>query len=402
MPIDIDKLKDSKQFLNLIMENMDAAIFIVDAQMKIYQFNDGFLTLFSPRIGDVMDISFGPAAGCVNTVKENKPCGETSLCGICNLRQALKNTAANCRSEKRLALEREFYINGQLVKKYLEFTCRPIEYDGLQMILLFIYDVTPIEQSKRQLKEKQKQIDIDLEKAAEIQRSLLPARRPKISRMNVDWFFEPSFKVGGDVFHIYTENDPFISCYMLDVSGHGVSAALVAVMAKQFLDHLHIKGLKKGRPYQPRDILRLLDRQFPFERFDSYLTIVSLLLNVETGQLVYACAGHVPPVIVGKSGELNILKQHGAIIGIGQNVKPKQYKSVLSAGDKLVIYTDGLVDYFGKKGALSNNGRFYDTLQALNSCSAGQMVEQIMSQRKRQGESAPADDISLLVLEYLA
>lgn len=401
MSIDIAKLKDSNQFLNMILENMDAAIFLVDSQLRIYQFNNSFLSLFSRDGSDIKSLAFGSVSGCANAVMENKPCGETSQCNACVLRQSLKTVATGCGSNPKQSLARDFYIKGKPVKKYLEFTCRPVEYADRQMILVFIYDVSSIEASKRQLKEKQKQIEIDLEKAAEIQRSLLPAKRPDIPKMDVDWYFEPSHKVGGDVFHIYRENDPFVSSYMLDVSGHGVSAALVAVMVKQFLDHLHIKGLRTGHPYQPRAILKLLDREFPFERFDSYLTIISLLLNVKTGELTYGCAGHVPPVIVRKNGDLTILEKRNAIIGIGQNKNPKQYKTQLSGEDKLVVYTDGMVDYFGEKGRPSNIDSFYDTLKAFASCSAGQMVDRVVSQRDIRGGSTPADDISLLVLEYL-
>ncbi len=400
MTIDIAKLKDSKQFLNLVLENMDAAIFVVDENLKIFQFNDSFISLFSPAFSNVSKLTFGSASGCINAVNENKPCGETSFCSDCTFRQSLKQALSQCRSNKRQPLERDFQINGRRVKKYLEFSCRPIEYLGRRMILAFIYDITQIEHSKRQLKQKQKQIDIDLEKAAQIQRSLLPAKRPDIDNLNVDWFFEPSHKVGGDVFHIYKEHDTFTSCYMLDVSGHGVSAALVAVMVKQFLDHLHIKGLRNGIPYQPRAVLKLLDQQFPFERFGSYLTIVSLLFDTKTGCLTWGSAGHVPPVIVKNSGRLKVLEQRGGIIGIDRNSNPQQYETVLSARDKLILYTDGLVDYFGEKGSPSNIDSLYQALKTMGPLSADRMVNQIVAQRHLKGGNTPADDISLLVLEY--
>jgi len=266
--------------------------------------------------------------------------------------------------------------------------------------LIFIYDVTPIEQTKRVLKQKQEQINIDLEKAADIQRSLLPPKRPDIPFIDVDWFFEPSHKVGGDVFHIYRENDDFVSCYMLDVSGHGISAALVAVMVKQYIEYLHITGLKKGTPYPPEKILKLLESQFPFERFDCYFTIVCVLLNIKNGHVVYGCAGHVPPVIVGPNGKFELLDQNGTIIGIGQNKSPRQYEATLDIGDKLILYTDGLVDYFGKRCHVSNIQAFYKGLQGLKNKSAAQLVDKIIARRIQNGGQIAQDDISLLVIEY--
>jgi sigma-B regulation protein RsbU (phosphoserine phosphatase) len=402
MAIDIAQLKNSKQFLNTVLENMDTAVFLVDAQLNICQFNSGFLNLFHPESDNVTGVGFGQVAGCANAVLENRACGNTSKCNACALRQSLARVVSDCRPGQKQFLERTFYIHGRPVIKYLEFTCHPVEYGGRRMILVFIHDLTPVEESKQRLKKKQRQLDIDLEKAGEIQRSLLPGKQPGIDGIDVDWFFAPSQKVGGDVFHIYKENDSLVSGYMLDVSGHGVSAALVAVMVKQFLDHLHIKGLKRGRPHEPGQILALLEQQFPFERFESYLTIVSLLLDARSGRLTYGCAGHVPPVIVSENRTLQVLDQCGAIIGIGLNDKAEQYATVLSPADKLVVYTDGLVDYFGKKGALSNMDKFYQTLQSLSSCSAEQMVKQVVSQRNINGGRFPADDISLMVLQYLS
>ncbi len=401
MAIDIAKLKDSKEFLKILLDNLNAAIFIADENLKISQFNDSFLTLFNPADTDISNITFGSASGCINAVKENKPCGKTSFCNRCVLGQSLKECFFSKIPIEKKSLERTFYINGKPEKKYLEFTARPITYLDRPMLLIFVYDVTQIEQAKRILKTKQEQINIDLEKAADIQRSLLPAKRPQIPFIEVDWFFEPSLKVGGDVFHIYKENDTFVSCYMLDVSGHGISAALVAVMVKQYIDHLHITGLKKGRPYPPEKILTLLEMQFPFERFDCYFTIVCVLLNVKTGQMIYGCAGHVPPVIVGRNGKFELLDRNGTIIGIGENETPKLCEAQLNIGDKLILYTDGLVDYFGKRGAASNTQDFYKGLQGLKNVAATELVDNIITQRIQKGDQIAQDDISLLVIEYV-
>ncbi|MCF6249275.1 MAG: SpoIIE family protein phosphatase [Desulfobacula sp.] len=401
MAIDLSKLKNSKEFLKILFDNLDTAIFIADKNLKIYQFNDSFLTLFNPVNSDVSNITFGSASGCINAVKENKPCGETSVCNNCILGQSLKKCFFSKTPIEKKSLERIFYIKGKPEKKYLEFTARLINYLDRQLLLIFVYDVTRIEQAKRILKIKQEQINIDLEKAADIQRSLLPAKRPQIPFIDVDWFFEPSHKVGGDVFHIYRENDVYTSCYMLDVSGHGISAALVAVMVKQFIDHLHIEGLKKGRPFQPETILQMLEVQFPFERFDCYFTIVCVLLNVKTGHMVYGGAGHVPPVIVGREDRFELLDRNGTIIGIGNNETLTQHEAQLKIGDKLIIYTDGLVDYFGKRGSASNTQDFYKGLQGLRNESAGRLVDKIIAQRIQKGNQIAQDDISLLVIEYV-
>ncbi len=401
--IDIKELKDSNEFLNILMQNIDTAVFIADENLRIHQFNDSFLTLFnqSTSTSNLVDITFGSASGCINAVKENLPCGETSACQFCVIKQSLINTLATQEPHEKKFLERIFYVEGSPVKKYLEFTSRPITFRDKKMILVFVYDVTKIELSKIQLEEKQKQIDIDLEKAGEIQKHLLPKNVPNIPSIRADWFFEPCLAVGGDIFHIYKEDETHVSAYMLDVCGHGVSAALIAVTAKQFLDQLHAQALEQGYPFPPEKILNALEEEFPFERFDCYFTIAYVLLNVKTGKIIYGCAGHVPPLIIGPNDHFEVLDKHGTIIGLGQDPPLSQYEAQLNHGDKIILYTDGLIDYFGEKGAVGNKDNFYAALQRMANKPAYQIVDSIIAEQKKfQDKQHTDDDITLLIIEY--
>jgi sigma-B regulation protein RsbU (phosphoserine phosphatase) len=96
-----------------------------------------------------------------------------------------------------------FYINAEPVTKHLQFTTRSIIFQGQKMFLVIIYDVTDIEQKKIELQKKQKLIDRDLESAAAIQKSLLPAKSPEIENIQVAWKFEPCEQIGGDIFNIH-------------------------------------------------------------------------------------------------------------------------------------------------------------------------------------------------------
>jgi sigma-B regulation protein RsbU (phosphoserine phosphatase) len=269
------------------------------------------------------------------------------------------------------------------------------------MVLVFVYDVTRIELSKIELEKKQKQIDIDLEKAGEVQKNLLPKNIPDIRSVRAEWFFEPCLTVGGDIFNIYREDDFHVSAYMLDVCGHGVSGAMIAVTVKQFLDQLHVQGLEQGAPFSPEKILNLLEDEFPFERFDCYFTIAYVLLNVKTGHASYGCAGHVPPLIIGPNDKFEVLDQHGTIIGLGQDPPLSQYDAQLKPGDKIILYTDGLTDYFGEKGAAENKDHFYNALMKRTAQPADQIVEGVMAEQKAfRANRQIDDDISLLVIEY--
>jgi sigma-B regulation protein RsbU (phosphoserine phosphatase) len=401
MKIDVNALKDSNEFLNLLLANIDTAVFIADENLKIYQFNDGFLHLFRRSDEIMAEMTFGAASGCINAVRENKPCGETSACQYCILKQSLIDSLSIREPHEKKSLERVFYIHGQPVKKYLEFTSRPIVFQNRRMILVFIYDVTKIELKKIELKKKQRQIDLDLEKAAEVQKNLLPQSLPEIPSISIHWFFEPCRMVGGDIFHIYKEDDRHISAYILDVCGHGVSAALIAVTVKQFMDQLHAQGLSRGEPFPPEKILNRLEAEFPFERFDCYFTIVHVLLDLRTGTLLYGCAGHVPPVVAGPNHRFKILDRHGTIIGLGRDPSQEQYETKLIPGDKLILYTDGLIDYFGPKGKSGNKNEFYNLLKTISEKPCKEIVTEVVAAlKKNRGQKPIDDDISLLAIEY--
>lgn len=401
MTLEIEDLKDSNEFLNLLLDNMDTAVLIADENLKIHEFNKSFLSLFDRSYDSIVDLTFGPASGCVNAVKENKTCGETSACGHCVLRRSLLETFVENVPTHRKRLDRIFYINGVPVQKYLEFTARPINFQSHKMILVIIYDITEIVQSKIELQQKQAQIDLDLDAAGQIQKSLLPHNIPDFKSIKMNWSFEPCQQVGGDIFHLYEEDQSQISAYMLDVCGHGVSAALIAVTAKQFLDNLHGQALMRGNPSQPADILNKLEEEFPFDRFDCYFTIVYILLNVENGEFTYGCAGHVPPLIMGKNKKLQALNHHGPVIGFGHELPFSQVKTQLKPGERIILYTDGLIDNFGPNGDYNGKENFYNSLMRLSDQPVDQIVNGVMAESKNmRAGTKPDDDISLLLIEY--
>ena len=128
MTINLNDLKESNEFLNTILDNMGAAVLIADENLQIHQFNDSFLNLFDSAATIPTIKTFGEVSGCVNAVKENKPCGETSACATCVLRHSLIQTLIADAPVDRKPLNRIFFIKGQAVQKYLRFTTRRIVY----------------------------------------------------------------------------------------------------------------------------------------------------------------------------------------------------------------------------------------------------------------------------------
>jgi phosphoserine phosphatase RsbU/P len=401
MTIALDNLKESNEFLNLILENINSAILIADENMQIHQFNKSFLSLFDRAADRVFESSFGQLSGCVNAVQENKSCGGTSKCQFCVLRKTLLQTLVEDYPVDHKSMESVFYIKGSPVLKNLEVTSRLIQFHGQIMILVIIYDVSQIEEQKRKLEKQQQQINHELETAGKIQKSLLPDSDLEIDNIVTAWRFEPCGHIGGDIFQVHRISEEQIGIYMLDVCGHGVSAALIAVTVSQFLMSLHNRMRLTGKVFSPEAVMNRLDKEFPMERFDCFFSIVHAMLNIETGRLVYSNAGHMPPLILSAAGRLERLENHGTPIGSGFGAVFGQEDRQLHAGDRLLLYTDGLIENFGLDGERKGKDRFYAFLEKFRHLPTRDLVDNAFETADRQrGGSMPSDDMSLIAVEF--
>lgn len=131
--------------------------------------------------------------------------------------------------------------------------------------------------ANEELLKKQEALDEDLKAAAGIQRSLLPQEPPDAGIVDVAWRFMPCERIGGDIFNMIRLDKTHWGIYMLDVSGHGVPSALVAVSVSQILhpqQGLLLKKIIKPPPFyeiiSPGEVLNLPDREYPIERFNKF------------------------------------------------------------------------------------------------------------------------------------
>ena len=195
---------------------------------------------------------------------------------------------------------------------------------------------------------------------------------------------------------------------MLYVSGHGVPSAMVSVSASQMLQPQTGSCLKKSKrdsPYyelvKPSEVLEILDREYPIERFEKYFTIIYLILDMRNGNLKYCNAAHPYPVVMHKDGTLEVLREGGTIIGMGNILPFDDGERQFLPGDKLFIYTDGIIEYQDKNGAFYGKDRFYEELHKLKDEPIPSIIDGIMDSMMVFGDNIePQDDISLLGLEF--
>jgi len=266
----------------------------------------------------------------------------------------------------------------------------------------------------RELTVKQDRIEQDLSAAAKIQRSLLPERLDSLEGLDVAWKFKPCEKIGGDIFNLIKLDNEHWAIYMIDVAGHGVPAAMVAVSVFQYLqpqsDSLMMssdENLKTQRVKRPAQVLEFLDRVFTFERFDTFFTMNYVIINLKTGRLTSSSAGHPPPIILRKDGTLQLLRKGGRPLGTidmrfsdDEPIIYEEEQEQLCPGDKLIFYTDGVNEYQNAKGEFYGNDRFYSRLKELKDQPVDRVVESVFKSLMVFGKNtAPKDDVSLLGME---
>ena len=410
LAIELNNLKESNEFLNLLMDNITSAVFLVDKDVRLQQFNDSFKKLFSKAEVDLINQLCGNAIGCAYTVDESQLCGQTSNCGKCGLRDSLFRAFAEKAPTFKVKLHRDFYIGGLRVNKHFLFSSMYLSYRNEEMILVIVDDVTEMETQRLWLVEKQERLDEDLKSAAEIQKSLLPDSFPKVDNCRFASKFIPSERVGGDIFNVFELDEERIIIYILDVSGHGVPAAMVTVSVSQMLCPTtgYFCGHGGQRSFacetelaSPKKVLQALDMNYPLERFDKFFTMSYVVLNHRESTLVSCNAGHPAPILLRSDGRIEPLDQGGTIVGMGGVLPFEEEVKTLANGDKIIFYTDGLTEYTNATEEVYGVERLNKTLRNLTKFSAQETLDTIVSSVMEFGDNvSPCDDITLIVVDF--
>jgi sigma-B regulation protein RsbU (phosphoserine phosphatase) len=192
----------------------------------------------------------------------------------------------------------------------------------------------------------------DLSDAARIQRALLPSAPPPIPGIRAAWVFEPGGEVAGDIYNIFRLDEKHVAVFLLDAASHGVAAALLSVSLRQALSaDMSSEGILKQRsdspPYYqltpPADVVNYLNERFPnLAREEQFFSLLYGLLNHETGEFRFVRAGR-PGVVVSHGDTVSRVEDGcGPPIGVVEDAEFEEQRLTLEAGDRVVIYSDGL------------------------------------------------------------
>ena len=247
----------------------------------------------------------------------------------------------------------------------------------------------------------------ELRSAAQIQQSLLPKSLPELSHFNVSCHFHPFEKIGGDLFNLRQVDEETLMLFLLDVSGHGISSAMVSVSVHQSLSLQTGQIVKRSidrPPYyrllSPVEVMLELADEYPFERFEMFFTIVYMLININTGQVRYCSAGHPPPILLRETGAVQHLTTGGGLIGLPGTGPFEQGEIMLESGDRLFLYSDGLLDHTDAAGNCFGEHRLQQSLTRNGASLDKSCQAAIDDMYNFRGKLPAQDDVSLLGIEF--
>ncbi|HEX5011899.1 MAG TPA: SpoIIE family protein phosphatase [Planctomycetota bacterium] len=257
-----------------------------------------------------------------------------------------------------------------------------------------------LRQANAELQARQDLLQQDLLAAADIQRALLPRSAPVSAAFELAWRFVPCEAVGGDIFHVLPLGQERYAFWLLDVAGHGVPAAMVTVSVAQALSaHAGLVLAPDGEPAAPADVLRRLDREFPYERFGRHVTVAYALLDARTGELRTSLAAHPAPLLARADGTVERLPAGGTVIGLSGVLPFEEQRVWLRAGDRLLLHTDGLLELEGLDGGFFGEERLARCLSERREQPLQAACDALLAELAAfAGGQPPRDDMTFLAL----
>lgn len=240
----------------------------------------------------------------------------------------------------------------------------------------------------------------ELSLATNIQKHMLPSifpAFPERKEFDIYAIMDPAKEVGGDFYDFFLIDDTHLGLVMADVSDKGVPAALFMMASKIMVQNYTMMG------YSPKEVLTRVNKQICMNNQEEMFVTVWLgILDLETGMLTAANAGHERPIIKKPDGHFEIIKdKHGFVVGAMSMVTYSEYQIQLEKGTKLFVYTDGVPDARNASGQFGMERTVYSLIKYEN-LSTEEIAKGLLSDVQAfMGGNKQFDDITMLCLEYI-
>jgi len=241
---------------------------------------------------------------------------------------------------------------------------------------------------EEQLNEIQKELSV----ARSIQLSLLPAAFAGSSSFQIGALYAPMTSVAGDFYDFVVADEDFAGLLIADVSGHGVPAALIASMVKMAAISQRANAAHPGR------LLTGMNRALLGNTQGQYVTAAYAHLDAARQEIRYAAAGH-PAMLLLRGGEIIEVSENGLLLAAVDGIEYSERAMGMLPGDRIVLYTDGLVEARDASGQMLGEDALAAQIKATASMpprdAAGEVIRSVQSRSRVQ-----EDDLTILVCDF--
>jgi sigma-B regulation protein RsbU (phosphoserine phosphatase) len=257
-----------------------------------------------------------------------------------------------------------------------------------------------LREAREQLSRQLIAINSELEMARKIQLAILPHATPKIMGLEIAARFVPMGSVAGDFYDFLVVDEKHVGILIADATGHGLPAALIASMLQMAL------AAQFAQASQPARVLAGLNQALCGKFTTHFVTAAYIFLDMELGAMKYAGAGH-PPLLLWRAstGKTAELEENGMVLGLFGDATYDEIEVTMEPGDRVVLYTDGILEASNSSQELYGADRFKRFLE-LN-CSVGAnelsdvMLDELCEWSGRAEGRGQEDDITLLTVDFL-
>jgi serine phosphatase RsbU (regulator of sigma subunit) len=244
-------------------------------------------------------------------------------------------------------------------------------------------------QAEVRLHEHVEELQRDQRAGRYIQMGMLPPNPMGIDRYRLQHRIIPSLILSGDFVDYFRITDRYFALYVADVSGHGASSAFVTVLLKNFSRRLR-REYRPSMIAEPGEILAWINRELLDQKIDKHVAMMLGVGDLETDTLRLVNGGHFPPAIFARGGKAEFVEQRGRPIGLFEDVDYQATTLHFGPGDRLVLFSDGVLDAMGDQDLDDKEARLLDA-------AAADGMDEIWHRLSLEG-SASRDDMTCLTL----
>ncbi len=274
--------------------------------------------------------------------------------------------------------------------------------DGRQYSVVTLTDISEQKRVQEELRQanvlverRQREIEEELALAARVQQSLAPASL-EWGRVAVEAYYSPVHTVGGDFGLVLPHSDELLTLVVCDVSGHGIGSALVA--NRIYAETLHELENNTGPGGLLGRLHTFVRDQIGLQGF--YFTAAAVRFVQHGRRMTFASAGH-PPTMLVSDGRLRLLESRGAILGCVIDAAPSESVEEidLTPGDRLVLYTDGLIEVFNDRDEMLGVEGLEELVRMSAQKALPEMKQAILDGVAEWRHGPLTDDMSLVLVE---